>query len=262
MRPTDRHPDLRAPHDASEIIGYAYRLYARNFRAMFLIGLTTAPLQMLGAVVQDRIGTPNGATAALPFEVAGALVTLIASGALIFAVNDVASGQAPDFGRSLDAAFARFGALLTTNLLSAVLTLLSVIGIPYFAVRWNFSPQAVIIEGKRNWAALDASSSIVKGRWWRTLGVLLLIVMVAFVPLIAIGAASLLPTLAATTIASAGLALVLPFIVSGQTLLYYDLRARTLLAATAGGVMPPLEQPEEAPRQAGADGGDPHRPDE
>lgn len=252
--------NLRAPHEATEIIGYAYRLYVRHFRAMFLIGLTTVPLQMLGAVVQDRIGGDDGSLASLPIELAGALVTVIASGALIFAVNDVATGQPADFNRSLDAGFERFSALLTTNLLSGVLTFLSIAAIPYFlvrrrfdaacsvpyfAIRWNFSPQAVMIEGKRNWSALDASALIVRGRWWRTLGVLALIILVALVPLIAVGAATLLPTIAATTIASVGLALVLPFIMGAQTLLYYDLRARTMLAAAAGQPLPTLEGTED-----------------
>jgi hypothetical protein len=248
--------NLRAPHQASEIIGYAYRLYVRHFRSMFLIALTTVPLQMLGAVVQDRVGSDYGSLASLPIELAGALVTLIASGALIFAVNDIASGQPADFNRSLDAGFERFRVLFSTNLLSGVLTFLSIFAIPYFlvrrrldaacsvpyfVVRWNFSPQAVMIEGKQNWSALDASALIVRGRWWRTLGVLVLIVLVAFVPLIAAGSAALLPTLTATTIASVGLALVLPFVMSAQTLLYYDLRSRAMLAAAAGQPLPTLE---------------------
>lgn len=252
--------NLRAPHEASEIIGYAYRLYVRHFRAMFLIALTTVPLQMLGAVVQDRVGGDNGSLASFPIELAGALVTVIASGALIFAVNDVASGQPADFNRSLDAGFERFWALFSTNLLGGVLTFLSIFAIPYFlvrrrfdaacsvpyfAVRWNFGPQAVMIEGTRNWSALDASALIVRGRWWRTLGVLALILLVALVPLIAVAAATLLPTIAATTVASVGLALVLPFVVGAQTLLYYDLRARAMLAAAAGEPLPTLEPAED-----------------
>jgi hypothetical protein len=253
--------NLRAPHEASEIIGYAYRLYVRHFRAMFLIGLTTVPLSMLGAVVQDRVGSEYGSLAALPIELGGALVTVIATGALIFAVNDVAGGQPADFNRSLDAGFERFSALFTTNLLSGILTFLSIgaipyflvrgrfdaaCSVPYFAVRWNLSPQAVMIEGKQNWSALDASALIVRGRWWRTLGVLLLILLVALVPVFGFSAATVLPTIAATTIVSIGLALVLPFLVGAQTLLYYDLRARAMLAAAAGQPLPTLEPTDDA----------------
>lgn len=261
---------LRAPHDAGEIIGYAYRLYARHFLALFLLGLTTAPLQMLAGVIQDRAGNSNGGQLGIAgLQLLSALVILVATGALIHAVNDIASGQAPDFNRSLDAAFERFAALLTTNLLGGVLTLLSVIAIPYFVVRrrfdaalsvpyfvvrWNFSPQAVMLEGKRNWAALDASSSIVKGRWWRTLGVLLLITLVAIGPFMIAGAAQALPAIAAATVLSAVFALMLPFIVGAQTLLYYDLRARTLQlpideilpppAEDAGQALPPADGPD------------------
>jgi hypothetical protein len=213
---------------------------------MFLIALTTVPLQMLAAVVQDRIESPeNAQLAAAPLQLAGALVTVIASGALIHAVNDVATGTRPDFSRSIDAAFARFGRLLTTNLLGSILALLSLIALPYFAVRWAFSAQAVMIEDKRNWAALDASSSIVKGQWWRTLGILLMIVIVAIGPSVAASGAALLPALASSTILAAALALTLPFLIGAQTLLYYDLRARK---AGPAQIEVPVDVSEEEPQ--------------
>ncbi len=219
--------ELRGRHDLGEIIGLAWRVYVRNFRPMSLIALTTVPPRMLAAVVQDRIASPdNAALAAAPIHLAGALVTVIATGALIHAVNDVATGTAPDFTRSIDAAFERIGKLLTTNLLAGILALASLIAFPYFAVRWTFGAQAVMIEDKRNWSALDASSSIVKGQWWRTFGILLMIVIVAIGPSLMASAAQVLPALAAATITSAVLAITIPFLVAAQTLLYYDLRAR------------------------------------
>jgi len=259
--------DLRAPHDAGEIIGYAYRVYLRHFGAMFGLGLTTVPLQMLAAVVQDRAGGTDGGTLGVgALQVASVLVILLAVGALIFAVNDVASEQRADFGRSLDAAFERYTALLATNLLGGVLAFLSVLAIPYFlvrrrfdaacsipyfVVRWTFGAQAVMVEGKRHWAALDASAAIVKGRWWRTLGILLLVGMIALGPSILAAGAQALPPIAAATISSGVSALVLPFVVGAQTLLYFDSRARTLQAAAAA--MPVGGAPEEEEEARGDD---------
>ena len=223
--------DLRGQHDLGEIIGFAWRLYARNFGPMFLIALTTAPLQMLAAVVQDRIDSPdNAALAAAPFQLAGVLVTIIAAGALIHATNEAATGTRPEFTRSIDAAFEHFGRIFTTSLLAGVLSLLSLVALPYFVIRWTFSTWAVMLEDKRNWSALDASSSIVKGAWWRTLGILLVVVLVVAGPSLMANAAQVLPPLAAATIASAVAALIIPFGVAAQTLLYYDLRSRKAAA--------------------------------
>lgn len=219
--------DLRGRHTLGEIIGYAYRIYARNFGVLFLIALATVPMQMLGAVIQDRINDAQTAQlASFPFQLAGALVTVVATGAIIHAVHEFCSGTPPSASRSLDVAFERFVALFTSNLLAGLLSLASLIFLPYFVVRWTFGPQAVMIEGKRNWAALDASSSIVKGQWWRTLGILLVVGLVAIGPLLLASSASLLPILPATVIISTVFAFVIPFILTAQTLLYYDLKAR------------------------------------
>jgi hypothetical protein len=221
-------PDLRGRHDLGEIIGLSLRVYLGNFGAMFAIALTTVPLQMLVAVVPASAG-PLAAQAALQaaFIVASMLVGAVANGALIHAVHEAATGTRPEFSRSVDAAIERIGALISSILLMYALVIASLIAAPYFAVRWAFNPQAVMIEGKRNWAALDASSSIVKGQWWRTLGILLVSALVVFAPLIVAGGIAVaLPALAGATVEAVALALALPFLMSAQTLLYYDLRAR------------------------------------
>ncbi|MBI5285849.1 MAG: hypothetical protein HY874_12235 [Chloroflexi bacterium] len=270
--------DLRGRRDLGEIIGLSYRLYVANFAPLFLMALTVAPLQVLSAVVQDRIASVENqqlaATAFLPFSV---VVSLIATGALIHAVNDIATGTPPTFSRSIDAAFERFVALLATNLLGGVLAILSLLafpyfalrfvltrkdprmlylsllGFPYFAVRWTFSPQAVVIEGKRHWAALDISSSIVKGQWWRTFGMLVVITLIGTGPLLLARAVSLLPALPSSAILAALVALTLPFLVAAQTLLYYDLRARK---AAADAPLPVLEPSPETEPGAGMGDGD------
>jgi len=223
-----RPPDLRGRHDLGEIIGLSWRVYLGNFGAMFLIALTTVPLQMLTAVVPASAGSMAAQAAVqAAFIVASMLVGAVANGALIHAVNDAASGSRPDFARSVDAAIERLGALLSSILLMYALVIASLIAAPYFAVRWAFNPQAVMLEGKRNWASLDASSSIVKGQWWRTLGILLVSGLVVFGPIIiAAGIAVALPALAAATVEAVALAFALPFLISAQTLLYFDLRAR------------------------------------
>lgn len=245
--------DIRGRHDVGEIISLGLRVYLPNAGAMLPIALLTVPLGMLAAVIPSSGGSAAaGAILQIAFLVASIIVGAVANGALIHAVNEVAGGTRPEFARSVDAGIERVGALVSTMVLEYALIVLSLIAAPYFFVRWEFSPQGVMIEGKRNWAALDVSSSIVKGQWWRTLGILLLSALIAVGPIIvAAGIAIALPALAAATVQGIGFALVLPFIIAAQTILYYDLRARREEAmAAAHGAAPTLD----------ADPGDDERP--
>lgn len=232
--------DLHGRHDLGDIVGLSYRVYARHFRELLLVALTVVPVQMLIAVIQRRVDDKDTQQAIVALlNIPNALVVMAATAALIVAVNDIAERRAPDFGRSLETAFERFGALLSTNLLGGVLAILSLIALPYFVVRWLFGPQAVMIEGKRNWAALDASSSIVRGYWWRTLGIMLTVVAIALGPMLLASFAVFAPPLVEAVVTSTAFALLLPFLVTAQTLLYYDLRARKVSHVDVDGVPAP-----------------------
>ena len=250
---------LRAPHDLGEIVGYAYRVYAGDFVPLFLIAVTTMPLAMLQVIVQRQFDDPaTGQAVASVFTIPAALVTLAATAALIFAVNEIANAAKPEFARSIDAAFERFVSLLTSALLGGVIAIaafafafpfLGVVWlfrrdanvdgrrdwwmwlIPgalglYLLIRWLFVPQAVMIEDRRNWSALDASAGIVRGRWWRTLGIMLVVGLIELGPILLASITSLAPPLAEAITTSVVAAAVLPFATSAQTLLFYDLKAR------------------------------------
>lgn len=266
---------LRGQHDMGEIVGYGYRLYFANFRVFFLLGLLTAPLQMLIGILQQTFEGDGITVATWLLQAPVAIVGLIVSAALIVAVHDATGGTPPDFSRSLDSGFERFGTLLGTSLLGGALAILGMIAAPwlaiywllkreatidggrnwwlaaapgvlgvYLAVRWAFEQQAVMIAQKRNWAALDDSASGVRGRWWRTLGILFVIGIVQLGPITLANVATLLPPLPSATITSVVFALVIPFAVAAQTLLYYDLKARkqadasTVRLAAAGPDVP------------------------
>jgi hypothetical protein len=253
--------ETRAPLDFRQIVRGAWRIYTSNFATMFLLAATVIPLQVLSGVIQDGIADDETASlASAPIDVLSALVAVIAIGALIVATAEALSGRRPEFGASLDAALSRTWDLITTNLLTSVLVVASIVAFPYtavryirdvaarggsnrplmyigvivgaifyFAIRWTFSAQAVMIEGKRRWSALDASAAASDGSWWRVVGVMLAVTLVASVPVALTSAATALPALPRATILSATFALVLPFIIAGQTLLYIDLvnRKRT-----------------------------------
>src|SRR6266571_3258134 len=144
--------DLRAPHDLGEIVGYAYRLYARDFVALFLIAATTIPLQMLRVIVQRSFDDPTtGQAVASVFTIPAALVTLAATAAVVFAVNEIANGARPEFARSIDAAFERFVSLLTSSLLAGALAVVTALfAFPFLGIVWLVRRDATI-DGRRDW---------------------------------------------------------------------------------------------------------------
>jgi hypothetical protein len=240
-----------------EIVRFAVQAYRSDFVAFFLIALATVPLQMLSAVVVDRIDSEETeALISLPLQIATTLVFLLAVGALVFAANRVADGHPAEAGPALDEAFARFGRIVTTQFLYAVLTVASIVAFPYtgyrywqdiqrneprgvwtvvglllgtflyFSVRWTFSIQEVMLAERQNWAALDGSAALVVGQWWRTLGIVFVISLSVLPASIFTANPGALPVLVAATVGSLLLALVLPFVIIAQTLLYFDLKAR------------------------------------
>jgi hypothetical protein len=102
----------------------------------------------------------------------------------------------------------------------------------YLAVRWAFSQQAVVLARRRNWAGLDTSADTVRGDWWKTLGTLLTVGLLQAGPVVLATASALAHPLVEATVTALVSALVLPFFVAAQTLLWYDLRSRKALDAS------------------------------
>ena len=60
---------------------------------------------------------------------------------------------------------------------------ITIIGIPfaiYLGVRWGFYAQAVLIEEHSATNALRRSRELVKGAWWRVFGIILALILLAF----------------------------------------------------------------------------------
>lgn len=260
-------PNLRRTHDLGEIVGYAYRVYLACFSVMFALALVTVPLRMLIGVIQDRVGADGAQVVQVVTLIPEALINVVATAAVVHAWHEYSGGTRPQFGTSLDAAIERLGALLGTALLAGYRTLLSVLAVPflaiywlfrrdatidgqrnwwfavvpfaltvYLAVRWVFVAQTVMIDGKRGWPALDESARLVRGEWWRSLGILLVVALIQLGPVLVGTTASLLPALIGATIAALIFALVLPFYAGAQTLLYYDLKTKKEAYAGPEGV--------------------------
>lgn len=107
-------------------------------------------------------------------------------GAVLFAGAQVYLGREITAGAAFRQVAPRFlsylGSFLLWMLVAGLLAV-TIIGIPfaiYFATRWGFYSQAVLIEGTSATNALRRSGELVKGTWWRVFGIMLAIFLLAF----------------------------------------------------------------------------------
>jgi hypothetical protein len=107
---------------------------------------------------------------------------------------------------------------------------ITIIGIPfaiYLWIRWAFYPQAVVIEQTDSGDALSLSADIVKGSWWRTFGIVIVISLLAAVPSYGVAALFAWTSPIASALISAVITtIVLPFTAGAFTLMFFDLSSR------------------------------------
>jgi hypothetical protein len=164
-------------------------------------------------------------------------------GAVYYAATAFAAGSVETIGSvlmgTLRRYFGLFGVLLIALLVA--LTAVLIITIPvviWIEVRWAVAFPALLAERVGPTRALGRSWALVKGNWWRTLGILIVVSILVSIIQAAIGAtlggiAALMPGL--TTDFRAGLVTVVTALVSAivgaitpiaVTMLYLDLRVR------------------------------------
>jgi hypothetical protein len=235
--------ELRESRDVGRLFGDALSVYGR-YLGLFIL-LSAAVVVPADLIVQG-IGlemltssydeSPDVAEALVPSIVEFLVVMPIVAAICIYALHQIAAGERPPAGQVFVAGFEAFTPLFGAVVLAALgialgFVLLVVPGI-YLAIRWYFVPQAVVIERARGAGALTRSGEIVRGYWWRTLGLVLLANIAIVIP----GLILVLPfsaiaestdravwQLAGSTIATS---VTTPFVALFSTFLYYDLVAR------------------------------------
>lgn len=103
----------------------------------------------------------------------------------------------------------------------------------YFVVIWLWTPYAIIVKNKGPIAGFRLSGALVSGRWWRTFGMglvllltTLLIMLLPMLMLKTIGLILVIGSMGAIGLGCALYSLVFPIIPIGSTLVYLDLRVR------------------------------------
>ena len=169
------------------------------------------------------------------------LALVFATAACLRAIVSAYLGEAPDWRASLNYALSRAAPLLALTALyvgGVALGALALLlpGI-WLYIAWVFALPVLLVEGLRGPEALRRSYTLVRGRWWRTFGVIALGFLLAIVISTLARGVFLLGlliadddalVLALSTIAGiVGLAVSAPFQAALLTVLYFDTRVRT-----------------------------------
>ena len=182
------------PMGFTDILDTIFSLYRNHFRLIFGICIVYFVL-MLGLNLLSGISIfffsnsgSWGIVIGIPVITSWLtlLISLVSIGVLLFAGAQAYLGRQIATGTAFRQITRRFWSYLGSTLLYVLivgLLVVTCIGIPfaiYFAVRWGFYAQAVLIEETSATNALRRSSELVKGTWWRVFGILFAIFLLAF----------------------------------------------------------------------------------
>jgi hypothetical protein len=172
------------------------------------------------------------------------LLLLPITGAALFrAATSLAAGNVETIGSVLLSTIRRYFAVAVIGILTGLVVLgcIAIVTIPvvvWVVIRWAVSLPALFAEGVGPVKALGRSWFLIKGSWWRTFGILLLVsIMVSLIQsalgALFVGIAALIPGLGddlrsglvatVSTLVSALVGAITPIAI---TLLYLDLRVR------------------------------------
>jgi hypothetical protein len=190
-------PSLLRPRTVGEILGDAFRLYARHWQNLILIvAVIVVPLSFLQVVlgevlireglaeqeirdgVEVSTGTVIGATlAGLVVAFVSILMWTILTGAITRAAAGTFLGRDLDAGESYRFGLARFWSIVLVGVLAAVAIAVGflLLIIPGFIVLTflSCSIPALVIEDRRGRDALRRSWDLVRGHGWHVFGTII-----------------------------------------------------------------------------------------
>jgi len=244
-----------------ELLEVASRIYVAHWRTLLKAVLVViVPVQIVSTIVtadytlssfgvgSNSEQTTREAIDELNRHIDGLLVSALlqilalvfATAACLRAIIAAYLGETPDWRGSLRYAVRHAGPLLAMTALylggvtiGAIAFLLPGI---WLYIAWAFALPVLLVEGLRGPAALGRSYALVRGRWWRTFGVIalgfLLAIVIAtlargvFLLGLLIGDDDALVLVLSTIAGIVGLALAAPFQAALVTVLYFDARVR------------------------------------
>jgi hypothetical protein len=250
--------ELRKQRRLSEVLTDSFNILFAHWRQLAIISVPVVIANIafslvILAITQDLPTTEEisndttDLTTEEVVEVALLLgVALLISVPIIFVLQQLVTGGTVEYldetdegktlepAEALDRAQSNLGALIGATLRAyAIVFLLAIsfVGIPfaiYRAIRWIFLAQVIMTENKRGQEVLARSAELVQGRWWNTLGRLLVVGLVIGIPIGVLQQALMAaaPGIAGTVLSSATGFITVPFGIIAVSLMFFDLRAR------------------------------------
>jgi hypothetical protein len=250
------------PLGVGEILDVAIKIYRARFGVLVrIVSVVLAPVFVVGAVI--RISVPSDSSSLVEIGQPGAtpeldtgdfwaflagtlLIALlafiaaqVATGACFKAVSGAYLDEEADWRESLRFARSRVGSLLWLSFLLVLLLapafLACIVPGIYLWGAWAVATPVLLFDDRKAWGALKRSRQLVKGRWWPTVGVLILVaILTGIVQLIVLGLATVVSVtnneIAAAVAQAIGQtassALTTPLSAAVLTVLYFDLRVR------------------------------------
>jgi hypothetical protein len=261
------------PMNFTYILDGIFTIYRDHCRLLLEIAAVYLVLEFAMNLISAYFVTgaaPNTTLIIASFSlIVTSVISLLVTAGLIYASAQVYLGREITSGAALQQAFRRFWSYLGSGILWFLAVgglCITVIGIPfgiYFGIRWTLYSQPVLLEESKAWNALGRSTELVKGSWWRVLGIVAAIYlisgMITFILYISIEFILTLAGIIETEQAAGGIGLLdtlrrlfiptldetgwltyavqrfvallittltMPIVLIGSTLLYYDLRIR------------------------------------
>ena len=177
------------PMNFTDILDGIFTVYRNHYHLLLKIAAVYLFLAFAVDLISAYLileGTPSTLLIVAGFSLmATTVISLLVTAGVMYASAQVYLGREMTPGVAFQQAFRRFWSYLGSSVLWLLATVglcITVIGIPfgiYFGVRWTLYSLPVLIEESKAWNALGRSTELVKGSWWRVLGILLSIYLIS-----------------------------------------------------------------------------------
>jgi hypothetical protein len=231
------------PLSVGEILDVSFTLYRRHFATLGTVAVVCSGLPVLMSLyIEASGGVLQNLSLTLVYYVVFTVLSSIATAATVFVVSASYLGQPLKASGALKRATPLLGRLIVCSLLLAIVVgfgflFFMVPGIVLLCGLVLAFPSLVLEPGSSPTGALSRSWSLTRGSRWRMLALLATLVVLLYVPIIALGAiatvfvpaggtGSLTPGLMTLAVVGVMQMLLYPLLYCVLTVAYYDLRVR------------------------------------
>jgi hypothetical protein len=231
------------PLSVGEILDVSFTLYRRHFATLGTVAVVCSGLPVLMSLyIEASGGVLQNLSLTLVYYVVFTVLSSIATAATVFVVSASYLGQPLKAAGALKRATPLLGRLIVCSLLLAIVVgfgflFFMIPGIVLLCGLVLAFPSLVLEPGSSPTGALSRSWSLTRGSRWRMLGLLATLVVLLYVPIIALGAiatvvfpsggaGNLTPGLLTLAVVGVMQMLLYPLLYCVLTVAYYDLRVR------------------------------------